>query len=81
MSRWARDYNKCMVVAAVGGRNLLAPGSSHIPPMTRQKPVAASASRGRLKKPRVCGTCDYKCGYGCVVWHTGFKHPLSKHVR
>eukprot|EP00955_Chlamydomonas_euryale_P068656 360194-Chlamydomonas_euryale.AAC.1 len=23
----------------------------------------------------------YKCGYGCVVWHTGFKHPFLKHVR
>eukprot|EP00955_Chlamydomonas_euryale_P042357 352279-Chlamydomonas_euryale.AAC.3 len=22
-----------------------------------------------------------KCGYGCVMWHTGFKHPFLKHVR
>eukprot|EP00955_Chlamydomonas_euryale_P052806 355280-Chlamydomonas_euryale.AAC.8 len=29
---------------------------------------------------KACGTCDYKCGYGCVLWHTGFKHPCQ-HVR
>eukprot|EP00955_Chlamydomonas_euryale_P048627 354040-Chlamydomonas_euryale.AAC.1 len=33
------------------GRNFSAPGSSQIPPRTCCKPVAASASRGRLPKP------------------------------
>eukprot|EP00955_Chlamydomonas_euryale_P032917 345648-Chlamydomonas_euryale.AAC.1 len=28
-----------------------------------------------------CGTRDFKCGYGCVVWHKGFKHPFLTHVR
>eukprot|EP00955_Chlamydomonas_euryale_P042195 352231-Chlamydomonas_euryale.AAC.7 len=38
-------------------------------------------SRADCQNPKACGTCNYKCGDSCVVWHMGFKHPVLKHNR
>eukprot|EP00955_Chlamydomonas_euryale_P089357 364457-Chlamydomonas_euryale.AAC.8 len=43
------------------------------PAKSRSRRVLPGAG---CRNPKACGTCDYKCGYGCVVWHMGFKNPF-----